>query len=269
MSNRNPLVSVIVPAYNAATTIESVLNGLLAQTYSNIEIIVVNDGSSDDTAVIIENAAKQDKRVKLVNQSNAGPGAARNAGLQRAQGQFVMFFDADDDFDPKIIQTMVKNRQKNMTDLVVCGMIINNQGVVAKNTSIRNSRSVVRYALKSLLKQNLLYGPCCKLYRKDIIKQSKIKFNTSMKYGEDTVFVMEYLTKINSLSMVGVPLYRYNYSTNGIAFKNRKNHHDRMLRQRGLLQLLSKQFNLVNIVLGGAILLRWCLSSLKARVSYE
>lgn len=266
MSNRNPLVSVIVPAYNAAITIESVLNGLLAQTYSNIEIIVVNDGSSDDTAVIIEAVAKQDKRVKLVNQSNAGPGAARNAGLQRAQGQFVMFFDADDDFSEEIVEKLVAQQLQTRADFVFCGMVTNGSTVIPRSVSSSTNYQTRYLTLKSLLKNNLLYGPCCKLFKKSLIQQYKISFATGLKYGEDTIFVLQYLGVATNISTVTEALYYYHYTADGIAFKNRTSSQARYLRSQAL-DSFCDQGGLQLRLLAGLIKCRWQLSLIKSKVS--
>lgn len=267
-NKQTPLASIIIPVYNAEKTISDIITKILQQSYRNIELIVVNDGSDDGSLRNIRRHEK-DKRLVVVDQKNAGASAARNAGIDRATGELMMFFDADDDFDKDIIKNMVEKYQKSDTNLVVCGMSINGRSVTAQDEIISRSKNIVRYVLKSLLKQNLFYGPYCKLFKTEIINSTRLRFNTEMKYGEDTVFVMRYVSTISGLSMISQPLYYYNYSTDGVAFRNRKNSNDRAMRRRELFRLLKKQINLFNISLTIAILLRWWLSSLKARVGMK
>ena len=96
---RNPLVSIIVPVYNTAPFLVNCLNSLVGQTYRNIELIVVNDGSKDNSLAIIEQYALSDMRVKVVNQENKGISGARNAGIEKASGEYILCVDSDDWID--------------------------------------------------------------------------------------------------------------------------------------------------------------------------
>ena len=119
-SNKTPLVSIVIPAYNAARTIDDVLRHLLSQPYENIEIIVVNDGSTDDTAEILKEFSRK-SRVRVITQDNAGASAARNTGLAEAKGKFTMFIDSDDSFSDDFIVKMVDAIENNPAEIVVCG----------------------------------------------------------------------------------------------------------------------------------------------------
>ena len=120
MKNRQPIVSVIVPAYNAAKTINRVIDNLLGQKNDSLEIVVVNDGSTDDTAKVLDKY-RDDKRVVVISQENAGASAARNTGIQNAHGKYLMFADADDDFAPNFIATMVNAMTSERAGIVICG----------------------------------------------------------------------------------------------------------------------------------------------------
>ena len=100
-------VSVIIPLYNAKEYMEKSILSVREQTYENLEIILVNDGSTDDTALVCENYSKLDKRIRVVNQENAGPGAARNRGLEEATGEFICFVDSDDKLVASAIEIML------------------------------------------------------------------------------------------------------------------------------------------------------------------
>ena len=116
------LVSVIIPAFNAAAHIRQTLNSVLAQTYQAIEVIVVDDGSSDATSAIVEEFVKRDARVQLVRQSNAGVGAARNTAIRMARGKYIAPLDADDFWFPEKLEKQVACMEQcgDETGLVYC-----------------------------------------------------------------------------------------------------------------------------------------------------
>lgn len=265
MVNKQPLVSAIVPAYNAAATIERVVQGLLQQTYPNIEIIVVNDGSTDTTQSVVEKITKQDNRVRLINQSNAGPGAARNKGIENGSGEFVMFFDADDDFSNKIIEKMVVRQRQTQADFVACSMTTNQTTALFPEVVVQTKNQIQTFVLKSLLKNNLLYGPYCKLFRLNQLKSHNILFNTELCYGEDTIFVLQYLSTANVMATMDESLYKYYYTNTGIAFKNRLDLDARRMRDKSLKDFC-KGSGLMGFIFGSVIRFRWYLSLLKAKV---
>ena len=117
-----PLVSVIIPAFNAAEYIRQTLNSVLAQTYQAMEVIVVDDGSSDATGAIVEEFVKKDARVQLVRQSNAGVGAARNTAIRMARGEYIAPLDADDIWFPEKLEKQVACMEQcgEETGLVYC-----------------------------------------------------------------------------------------------------------------------------------------------------
>lgn len=115
-----PTVSVIIPVYNAALHLRECLDGVVNQTLKNIEIICVNDGSTDGSEKILFEYAEGDPRFLLLAQDNQGPGPARNLGLSRAQGEYLIFLDADDIFEPNLLESMVKRTQETQSDVTVC-----------------------------------------------------------------------------------------------------------------------------------------------------
>jgi glycosyltransferase involved in cell wall biosynthesis len=108
-TNKSPLVSIIMPAYNYASFIAEAVASVLQQTHSNIEVIIVDDGSTDDTADVAAMLVKHDARVAYVHQNNQGPSAARNTGIQKSKGEFILFLDADDTFHPQKIQAHLEH----------------------------------------------------------------------------------------------------------------------------------------------------------------
>ena len=113
------LVSIIVPVYNCERFLPECIDSLLAQTYENIEIICVNDGSTDKSSQLLANYATKDNRIHLISQENAGPGPARNRGIELATGEYITFFDADDWCKPSLVESAVKRIDETQADMVV------------------------------------------------------------------------------------------------------------------------------------------------------
>jgi len=117
----NMLISVIVPAYNVSRYIEDCIKSILGQTYNRWELIIVNDGSTDNTAALVADFVQNDARIQLINQENAGVSAARNTGLMAAKGQCVVFLDGDDLWEPEFLAETVAAKEKSNADVVYCG----------------------------------------------------------------------------------------------------------------------------------------------------
>ena len=116
-----PLVSIIIPVYNAGKYLEESLGSVLKQSYRNLEIICVNDGSTDDSPEILRKFKQDDSRIRIISRENQGAGVARNCGLENAKGEFVLFFDADDILKEKAIRKLVRIATKNNTDVILFG----------------------------------------------------------------------------------------------------------------------------------------------------
>ena len=126
------MVSIIIPAYNAEKYIEQCIDSIISQTYKNIEVIIVNDGSTDNTLAICEKYAKEDKRIKIVKKKNEGVSKARNDGIKIATGKYIMFIDSDDYIDDDYIEIMHKNIVEKKADLVVSNYTRDKNGVKEK-----------------------------------------------------------------------------------------------------------------------------------------
>lgn len=202
-------VSVIIPAYNSEHIISDCLSSVIRQTYSNIEIIVVDDGSSDRTGDIADEYASTDKRIIVVHRRNGGVSSARNIGLSLATGTWVTFVDSDDYLSPIFIESLQPNEGD---DLIVGGYRTvgchevresSYQAITAK------SGMEVNILLNSHITDMTFLCPWGKLFRKDIISDNKISFDEKMKIGEDTDFVWRYLTKCNKISLRTGQYYNY------------------------------------------------------------
>lgn len=200
-----PIVSVIVPVYNGEQTIKKCVDSILAQTLKEIEVIVVNDNSTDSTLEILKSYKK--KIVLINNEENMGPAGSRNKGLAKAKGKFIGFVDADDYVAENMYQTMLDNMGDDI-DLVCCSRynvkgkelkpIINEE----KTTNIKEFSKTSSYTWD-------------KLYRKSIIDDNNIYFPEMYSYAEDFCFLMKYKFYSNKMIILDEPLYYYKYDSFG------------------------------------------------------
>lgn len=215
----NEKVSIIVPIYNAKKYLHKCINSLLSQTYENLEIILVDDGSNDGSEKIVDDYTKKDARIKTIRQQNAGQSAARNAGMRLASGDFIGFIDDDDEVEKTFVEELVKTLEDNC--LSVCGMryryLKNNTERVVftkKITVPKDPGQIKTFVLKNLVLDGRFYSAVNKLYRANIIKDNKIEFPEDKSFGEDTTFVLQYLDHVgNKIGFSLKPLYIYNIGT--------------------------------------------------------
>lgn len=201
-------VTIIVPVYNAAADLPACLDSILRQTYPNMELIIVNDGSTDASLQVATHYQQRDNRVVVLNQPNGGPGSARNKGLEAVTGSFVQFVDADDTLVPNATATLVR-QMKDSTDLVVC--TYEKDGNI-KTLPIKAGEYAKREFLEhigTLYAATLLPSPCNKLYRHSLIESQGIKFPEQTNYGEDLLFNLAYLAHCNIICCINQALYRY------------------------------------------------------------
>lgn len=215
-----PLLTIIIPAYNAAASVGRIVSSIVAQEFRDFELIVVDDGSTDNTINVLRGLKKNDPRIIIRSQKNGGPSSARNTGLEKARGQYVMFFDADDDIDPQMLKKMVSEAQTHKSDLVVCGwridlqtqndLIKNYKQVSPPSQHIEGSQAVIKpYVLRSIGRSGQLYNLWNKLFRRDIIQKAGLRFREDLRFGEDLVFTFHYLRHASRLQLIPTPLYHY------------------------------------------------------------
>ncbi len=235
MHNQNPIITIIMPVYNSEQYLTKTLNSLLGQTLSDIEIICVNDGSSDNSLALLETFAMQDNRIKVFSQKNAGPAAARNIGLDKAKGKYIMFCDSDDWYEPDMCQKMVETIEKYDVDFVMCDCNVVDIGEKhGRSTGDVDYLRLKQHGEISLgvaqkLEVNVLLWN--KILKADYIKRYGITFPVGHD-SEDDSFIFQYLAV--SSKMYGLDLQLYNYvllegSITGQYFagKKREKLHDR------------------------------------------
>lgn len=212
------LVSIIVPIYNKSSTIDRCVQSLLNQSYSILEIILVNDGSIDDSE---KKCSKymNDVRVKYIAKKNGGVSSARNKGLEIARGEFIIFVDADDSVESNFVEYLLKEMVKGF-DLAVCGKINhywNNQkikcGFVIRE--VQEIKELDSQFIK-LFQSDFFNSSVSKIYRKDMIHEY---FDENLSYGEDLSFVLNYLKGISKVSILPDCLYNYYIQKNSLTTK--------------------------------------------------
>ncbi len=211
MGNINEIVSVIVPVYNREKCIRKCIQSIQNQSYPDLEIIIVDDGSTDKTREICDSMQKEDARISVLHQKNQGVAAARNCGIDIAHGKYIQFVDSDDTIEPSMCEKLVNRQKETDADLVMCGyyLIDKKKEVHVEGTDsyfvlLPDFAKEFDYYLKNFL----IHSPWNKLYIKEKIRT---KFDTRYSLGEDLFFNIEYLSGCNSVAGIHDVLYNYNH----------------------------------------------------------
>lgn len=199
------LVSVIVPIYNSEKYIQRCIESILNQSYKNLEIILVNDGSTDDSLKICEKYSEKDDRIRVVNQKNSGVSLTRNMGIELSSGEYIMFVDSDDYIESTMIEDMVNKIVDNNINLIISGIRMNyikdNKIIKKQEYKLENKNYDKKELLNAILNPIeliCLCGPCCKLYNREKIFKHNIRFTEDLSMGEDTWFNLDYLSIFDS-----------------------------------------------------------------------
>lgn len=206
------LVSIIIPVYNVEEYLNACLSSACNQTYKNIEIIVIDDGSTDGSGKICDFFGNNDSRIKVVHQKNSGVSHSRNVGLNLARGKYISFIDGDDYIKNNMIELMISNIKSNY-DLCVCNFNIDNDSNIKYKTFKINENLTLKDYCNQMLYGNSIEGVVWnRLYNKSILND--IRFNEDLYLLEDLVFNIEYLKKIKSVFYINEPLYYYRKRAN-------------------------------------------------------
>ena len=220
----NPKVSVIVPVYNAEKYLCQCVDSILNQNLKEIEVILVNDGSSDKSGTICDDYAAKDERVQVLHIENQGVSNARNRGIEISLGEYITFVDADDWIDEQIYIDLLEKTTRENADIIMCSHFIFD-GETERTVrfpwtndcvfEFHEIRENVMSAFISELdnngnKQQIIMGSVCKcLFAKKLIEQNKIKFDVRIKYTEDLIFVLRAFSKTEKAIFVTQPYYHY------------------------------------------------------------
>ncbi len=208
--NADPLISVIVPVYCAEETIERCLCSIVEQTYSNLEIILVNDGSIDNSGEICNSWARKDKRIHVIHQENQGVSNARNTALDMCCGDYIGFVDSDDWIEPAMYQTLVLNAVKFHSEISICGYVTNEKAVDCFKMDATEKLLSTKEAIQFLLGQKSFQGfTWNKLFSKKLIEENRLRFCKDIQYGEDWIFTGSTILAAKQIVYTEKPFYHY------------------------------------------------------------
>lgn len=210
-----PEISVIVPVYNAEEYLERCIKSILNQSFTDFELILVDDGSTDSSPFLCDKAREKDNRIRVVHKDNGGVSSARNCGIDSSKGKYLIFCDSDDYVEQDWLELMYKAVTKDGADVGVCGFKFIFSDEEEKNTEIvykgNELISVLdRSGLYTVLESQLFYIMCDKIYKAEIIKQYNLKVDETIQYSEDIHFNFNYFMKMKGgFAVIGKALYNY------------------------------------------------------------
>ncbi len=210
----NPTISIIVPVYNAAAYIEQCIGSILQQSMRDIEVIAVNDGSTDNSGVLLDRMTVTEQRLKVFHNNNIGVSATRNFGLQHATGTYISFCDADDWMEPTMLDELYNAITSTNSDWAICNVNLIKEGEQPKKRlnlndgeiNIAANRAAFVHGLMRFQYDNANWN---KLYTASIIQQQQIRFAEDMHIWEDLLFNLQYLQYANKVAVIAKPLYNY------------------------------------------------------------
>ena len=217
-------MSIIIPVYNAERYLLSCLDSLKAQKCDSFEVILIDDGSSDNSGVICDQAAEQDRRFRVIHQHNSGPSSARNAGLDFARGEIIAFVDSDDSVEPDYVRCILDAFEKNQ-NAQIAFMGYQDRDAVGKVQSVKipsvSSNDILR-AADELAARDMFGYTWVKAFRRDAIRD--LRFDESISLFEDEIFICGALKRCTGICMISKAIYHYVRGTAGaLTIKTRDN----------------------------------------------
>ena len=212
--------SIIVPIYNSEQLLSNCIDSILAQTFTDFELILVDDGSTDRSGKICEEYAEKDLRIKVLHTCNQGVSMARNLGLSVAQGKYINFIDSDDWVAPNCLEKYAEARINYDYDLVYVEMVRisedGNTSVISLTECSAESDKDLSGVFASLLECSVFGYACNKSFKRDIIKSNAVSFNKEFRLYEDAVFTAIYCLYIHSIRLISSPVYFYQLRDNAL-----------------------------------------------------
>ena len=235
------LISIIVPVYNVEKYLRQCLDSLIKQTYKNIEIVIIDDGSTDNSGKICDEYEKKNKNIKVIHKKNEGLGLARNTGLELIKGEYVMFVDSDDYVSNEICEVLLNNMNNNNYDYCKCGYCsFDNNGKLFSTKKYCNEKfyendskfQMMARMIGSLPDKKDVIEPsvwAC-IYKADIIKKYNIKFPSERELiSEDIVFNLEYMEHVQSSGIIDYCGYFYRFNPKSLSKSYKKDRYDKIV----------------------------------------
>ena len=204
------MVSIIVPVYNVEEYLRECVDSVLNQTYSDVEVILVDDGSTDQSGNICDEYAEMDSRIKVIHKKNEGVSAARNTGIETASGERIIFVDSDDSIHPRLLESYRELDDDSVTLLCDYTTDMEEWKRFSLNDFQEHMEFVAREKFMKLFYKGYMNPPFNKYFRADIIREHQIRFPEDMSLGEDLIFNMKYLAAVKSdYRILHGPFYYY------------------------------------------------------------
>ena len=213
----NPKISIILPVYNAERYIADTLDSVISGSFSDFEVVAVNDGSTDSSLRILTSYAERDGRIRVIDKPNTGVSDTRNVAIAEAKGEYLAFLDSDDIYSPEYLERMYSAAEKSGADVTVCGYVtFRGEKPVfpdCENGEIRTTD------IRELLDTGLMTSMCIKLSRRDFVVENGIVFEDVQKYSEDLFFSWKICAISNSVCIIDNKLYGYRLTGHGATSK--------------------------------------------------
>lgn len=255
---REPLVSVVIPVYNVAPYLERCLDSVIAQTYRNLEIICVNDGSTDESGEILAKYAEKDARIRIITQENRGLVAARKAGIREAHGKYATAVDSDDWIEPKMYENLVKEAEEHQADIVTSGMIRDYGNHLVREEDMVPAGVYDKEGLLQKVFPTMIYtgrffesgircNICNKLYRLELLRGCQLEVDDRIESGEDGAVVYPCFLRAERVVVTRECYYRYCLRGDSIVgVRNPRDMESIRILRAHLLEKIEKQGILVD-----------------------
>lgn len=255
-----PKVSVIVPVYNVEKYLERCVDSLRNQTLREIEIILIDDGSTDKSGIICDQYKEKDVRIKVIHKKNEGQGLARNTGLDIAKGKYIAFLDSDDYMEEDAYEKISRNMDEEQAELCCFGYVKQNEkGKIFYRSEL--NREI--YELDDIRNLFILHffgdepgdsrlsgvSACMTMYSREIISREKIRFNSErIVLSEDTIFNLDYCHFVNRAVVMADELYHYCQKTDSFSKRYRPERYERTEQFCNILKAYAEEYNIVEEV---------------------
>lgn len=240
--NTSPKVSVIIPIYNAESYLKTCIESVLSQTFTNFELLLINDGSTDNSKQICEEYASKDKRIQVISKENGGVSNTRNVGLEKARGHWINFIDSDDRVNESYLENLYNETTSDDNVLILQGINYYNDKLekTEQLPNITLKENAISQAFQTLKIYNFGY-PVSKLYNRAVIEKNHLRFNENISFWEDLLFMCEYIYQINTIKFIEGANYNYFLKKTGLTYSY-QNYQSEYALYKEYVKILDKIF---------------------------